>query len=314
MNILVTGGAGFIGSHLCDRLISADEKHLVHVIDNLSLGKKAHLAHLMNRATFAFYEEDLLDYPAVSRIFERGRFDAVFHLAANSDIAKAKEDPDTDFGNTLMTTYNVLKLMKDHSVRQIVFASSSAVYGETKDRLTEDYGPLLPISHYGAAKLGCEAFISSFVENYDISACIVRFPNVVGERATHGVIYDFINKLKTSPDRLVVMGDGEQCKPYMYVEDLIEAMLYVWKTAQNRRNVFNVGVETRTKVKDIARMVIAGLGLRARISYTGGNRGWVGDVPEFNYDLTKIHRLGWTAKRTSDEAVELAIRKIISSL
>jgi UDP-glucose 4-epimerase len=312
MRILVTGGAGFIGSHVCDRLKHSGRDHFVAVIDNLSLGRRENIAHLIGQPEFKFYKEDLLNFRAVADIFERYKFEAVFHMAANSDIAKGKEEPDADFNGTLTTTYNVLKLMKEHNVKQIIFASSSAVYGERDKLLTEDSGPLLPISHYGAAKMACEAFVSSFVENYNMQAWILRFPNVVGERSTHGVIHDFIKKLQRNPNQLEVLGNGEQFKPYLYVRDLVEAVIFVWERTQDKINVFNIGVESRTKVKDIARMMVQEFSPQATISYTGGDRGWIGDVPEFNYNLSKIHRLGWRARKTSDEAVLFAIRRIIS--
>ncbi len=151
--------------------------------------------------------------------------------------------------------------MKKYDVKKIVFASTSAIYGDTSDLLHEDYGPLKPVSHYGASKLASESFISSFVENYDLQAWIVRFPNVVGERATHGVIYDFIKKLRRNPEKLEVLGDGEQYKPYLYVKDLVEAILFVWENTNDKLNIYNLGVDSRTKVKDIAKMVIEEMGL-----------------------------------------------------
>ena len=196
---------------------------------------------------------------------------------------------------------------------QIVFASTSAIYGELRGPLSEDAGPLRPVSHYGAGKLASEAFIASFVANYGMRACIVRFPNVVGSRATHGVIHDFIGKLRRCPDVLEVLGDGRQNKPYLHVSDLIAAILLIWDTAREPLNVFNVGVESRTSVQRIAEMVIAEMGLSASIRYSGGTRGWIGDVPEFYYRLDRVHALGWHARASSDEAVRLAIREILES-
>jgi UDP-glucose 4-epimerase len=171
--------------------------------------------------------------------------------------------------------------------------------------------PLFPVSHYGASKLASEAYISSFCENYGMQAWITRFPNVVGERSTHGVIRDFIQKLKKTPDTLEVLGNGEQNKPYLYVKDLIEAILYIFENSKDKINFYNLGVETRTKVKNIAQMVIKEMCLNAKIQYTGGDRGWIGDVPEFNYNLDKIHSLGWCAENTSDEAVLKAVKYIL---
>jgi UDP-glucose 4-epimerase len=307
-SILITGGAGFIGSHLCDSLI---KDNLITVIDNLSLGKMSNINHLLEHQNFNFIKMDLLDSD-LERVFNEVFFDTVIHLAANSDIAQSHSNPSIDKDNTFMITYNVLEMMKKYKIKEIIFASTSAVYGDTQDLITEDYGPLLPVSHYGAGKLASEAFISSFVENYGIKAWIVRFPNVVGERATHGVIYDFIKKLNKDNSRLEVLGNGEQYKPYLYVKDLIEGILFIWKNTDKKINVYNLGVNSRTKVKEIASMVIEEMKLKSVIKYTGGDRGWIGDVPEFNYDLSKINKLGWEAANTSNESVRKSIQYILT--
>lgn len=309
MKILITGGAGFIGSHLTDRLLA--EGHSVVVYDNLSLGRLDNIEEAQKNPNFSFIEGDILDKEKFFAVFENNKFDIVFHMAANSDIARSHANPDVDFDNTLRTTYNTLLAMKEFGVKKIVFASTSAIYGETLEKVAETYGPLFPASHYGASKLASEAYISSFCENYGIQAWITRFPNVVGERSTHGVIRDFIKKLKKTPERLEVLGNGMQYKPYLYVKDLVDAILYVWKNTNDKINFYNLGVDSRTRVKEIAQMVIEEMGLNAQIDYTGGDRGWVGDVPEFNYNLDKIHKLGWEAKNTSNEAVRKAIRYIL---
>lgn len=309
MKILVTGGAGFIGSHLCDALIQAN--HEVVVVDNLILGKLENINHLIELPDFHFYKEDILNFEGLKQIFNEHAFDMVFHMAANSDIQKGSADPEIDFNLTFKTTFNVLQCLKEFNVKKLFFASTSAIYGETSDSLTEDYGPLCPVSNYGAGKLASEAFISAFSATYNIQTWITRFPNVVGERFTHGVIYDFIHKLKSNPNELEVLGNGEQNKPYLYVKDLIEGILFVCNNSHERFNVYNLGSNTRTKVKEIAKMVIEEMGLNARINYTGGDRGWVGDVPEFKYDVSKINQLGWKAKYTSNESVRLAIQKAL---
>lgn len=311
MRSLITGGAGFIGSHLADALL--ERGHEVSAVDNLILGREENLAHLRSHPHFHFRRLELLDERELSGIFAEGRFDIVFHLAANSDIARSHRDPDVDRDNTFATTYAVLRAMKEHKVGQIVFASTSAVYGELRGALSEDSGPLQPVSHYGAGKLASEAFIASFVANYGLRAWIVRFPNVVGSRATHGVIHDFIAKLRRCPDVLEVLGDGRQTKPYLHVSDLVAAILLIREKAGDSINVFNVGVESRTSVQRIAEMVIEEMGLSASIHYSGGTRGWIGDVAEFSYRLDRVHALGWHARASSDEAVRLAIREILES-
>ena len=309
MKVLVTGGAGFIGSHLDDALISRG--HHVTVVDNLVLGRIDNIEHLQKNCKFRFIEADLLDKERMSAVFSEGKFDMVYHLAANSDIQKGGKDPLVDYNLTFNTTFSVLQLLKEYGIKKFFFASTSAVYGETYDVLNEDYGPLKPVSNYGAGKLASEAFISAFSSTYGIQTWITRFPNVVGERFTHGVIYDFIRKLHNNSMELEVLGNGEQCKPYLYVKDLVDAILYVIDHAEEKYNVYMIGPDSRTKVKEIAAMVIEEMGLNAKIRYTGGDRGWVGDVPEFRYDLAKINRLGWTAPHNSNESVRIAIQKAL---
>lgn len=308
--ILVTGGAGFIGSHLTDKLLS--EKNKVIVIDNLSLGKKSNIKQAFNHQNFTFFEKDILDYQEIKKIFESFKFDTVFHLAANSDIARSFENPIIDLDMTFLTTFNILKAMKENNVKKIVFSSTSAIYGQTGGKqVREDYGPLFPASHYGAAKLASEAFIASFCENYNIQAWITRFPNICGERTTHGILHDFIKKLKNNPNELEVLGDGKQSKPYLYVKDLIEAIFFVYNNSNDKINFYNLGVEDTTSVSEIAQMVINAMKLKAKIKYTGGDRGWIGDVPKFSYNLDKIHQLGWQSPKTSNQAVQTAIENIL---
>ncbi len=309
MKILITGGAGFIGSHLCDALI--ERGHNLTVVDNLVLGRKENISHLLEKVGFEFIEEDLLHTEAMREIFKDRKFDMVYHLAANSDIQKGGKDPRVDYDLTFNTTFHVLRYLKEFGIKKFFFASTSAIYGETSDILNENYGPLCPVSNYGAGKLASEAFISAFSFAYHIQTWITRFPNVVGERFTHGVIYDFIHKLRKNPAELEVLGNGEQYKPYVYVKDLVEGILYVIDHASDDYNVYMLGSDSRTKVKEIAAMVIEEMGLNAEIKYTGGDRGWVGDVPEFRYDLTKVNTLGWKAAYTSNESVRLAIQKAL---
>ena len=309
MNILITGGAGFIGSHLCDELLK--EGNNVTAVDNLSCGNENNLYSAKKSDGFDFINTDICNKQSLFNIFSSKKFDVVFHLAANSDIALSSENPDIDFNNTFLTTYNVLNAMKEFNVKNIVFASTSAIYGDLKEEITEKSAPLFPVSHYGASKLASEAFISSFCENCAIKAWIIRFPNVVGERATHGVIFDFINKLKKNPNELEVLGDGNQNKPYIYVKDLIEAILFVWKNTNEKINYFNIGIDSSTTVKEIAEIVIKEMKLNAQIKYTGGKSGWVGDVPQFRYNAEKIHKLGWCAKYTSTEAIQKAVKNIL---
>jgi len=308
VKILVTGGAGFIGSHLCDALVASG--HNVVAIDNLSLGRESNLRQLHNSPSFEFVRGEILDADWFDDFVANGGFECVFHMAANSDIARSHADPSVDLDNTFSTTFRVLEAMRKASIRKLVFASTSAVYGEADGRIREDFGPLKPISHYGAAKLASEGFISSYGENYGIQSWITRFPNVVGPRATHGAVYDFVHKLRRTPGRLEVLGNGTQEKPYLSVHDLVQAILLVWEKTAERVNIYNVGAPTRSKVSDIARIVIEEGPGPAEIAYTGGDRGWIGDVPKFAYDTSAIEGLGWSPSVSSDEAIRLAARAI----
>lgn len=307
MNILVTGGAGFVGSHLIDRLIK--ESHRVVCVDDLSLGRMENIGHHKGNSRFSFIRLDITNRKKLAGIFRLHGFDCVFHMAANSDIQEGGKFTETDLKKTFLTTLSVLECMRESGVRALVFASSSAVYGQSRGPLSEESGPLMPVSLYGAAKLCSEAYISAFSSNFGIRAWILRFPNVIGERATHGVMFDFIEKLRKNPRELLILGDGRQKKPYLYVRDLVDGMLFAWKKASGGLNCFNLGVESSTTVDKIAAIITEEMGLKGvKLKYTGGDRGWTGDVPRFSYSLKKINRLGWKAERTSDGAVRLAVR------
>jgi UDP-glucose 4-epimerase len=305
MKTLVTGGAGFIGSHLTDRLLAQGDS--VVCADALCLGRTDRIARFCDHPAFTFAELDLCDSVPLDALFETHAFERVYHLAANSDIQRSGRDPDIDYHNTFLTTVSLLNAMRAYGVKELLFSSTSAVYGDKKERLKEDTGDLRPVSYYGAAKLASEAFISAYAAMNDLRVNIIRFPNVVGEHLTHGAVYDFIRKLKADPTALTILGDGRQEKPYIYVSDLIDAMLSMRYTAGVE--IFNAGVATSTTVKGIADIVCAEMGLRGvAYKFTGGAVGWRGDVPKFQYDLSKIHAFGWTAKHTSDEAIRLAAR------
>jgi UDP-glucose 4-epimerase len=312
MRILVTGGAGFIGSHLCERLIRRGAQ--VWCADNLRLGRRANIAHLAAMPAFRFVELDVLDRPALGALFEQARFDAVFHLAANSDIAAGAEDCRLDLELNQLTTVAVLEAMQARGVKRLFFASTSAVFGETDALLHEDFAPLEPISFYGASKLAAEAYISVFAHTFGVRAVVLRFPNVVGERATHGVIHDFMRKLAADPGRLEVLGDGNQSKPYLYVGDLVGAVLTVWDKAEGAFAVFHAAGIGTTSVREIAEIVVAAAGRHdTRIVYAGGDRGWPGDVPRFRYDISRLQALGWRPERHSTAAVRYAVERIIAN-
>jgi UDP-glucose 4-epimerase len=312
MRTLVTGGAGFIGSHLCDRLLDRGEQ--VWCLDNLRLGRRHNIAHLATSAGFCFVELDLLDRAAVATLFDEIQFDAVFHLAANSDIAAGAGDFRLDLELNQLTTVAVLEAMRSHEVKHLFFASTSAIFGETDALLHENFAPLKPISFYGASKLAAEAYVSVFAHTFGGRAVILRFPNVVGERATHGVIYDFLGKLEADPGRLEVLGDGNQLKPYLYVSDLVGAILTAWDRAEAPFAVYHAAGIGMTSVREIAEIVVAAAGhADTQIVYAGGDRGWPGDVPRFRYDVSRLQALGWRPQRESTEAVRHAVERILTN-
>lgn len=312
MRVLLAGGAGFIGSHLADRLIS--EGYFVVCIDNLSLGKMINIEHLLQNEQFVFVQEDLNNFENLSNIFKENQFDAVFHLAANSDIRLSSENPVIEYKSTFMTTYNILECMRLYNVRKLFFSSTSAIYGDRPDiSLDENAGPLLPVSYYGGAKLASESFISSYSYMNGFNTLIFRFPNVIGGRLTHGVIYDFIGKLKMNPQSLQILGDGTQSKPYMYVSDLVDGIVLLFNQINSGVNCFNIGVESETNVNRIADFICEKMGLsNVEYVYTGGKIGWKGDVPRFQYNLKKIHSYGWKAKYSSDEAVKKTLTEVLT--
>jgi UDP-glucose 4-epimerase len=314
---LVTGAAGFIGSHLIDRLL--ERGATVLGLDNMKLGRRANLANALENPRFKFVEQDVNDVAGMTKLVaaesKAAPFDLAWHLAANSDIRAGVTDPDVDLNCTFLTTYNLLKVVREHQIPRLAFASTSAIYGVHPGLLHESIGPLFPISNYGAMKLASEAAISAALEAHLKRVWIFRFPNVVGSRSTHGVIYDFAQKLKKNPDALEVLGDGSQEKPYLHVGDLIESMLYITDHASEPLNCFNIGTaDSVTTVRYIAEAVIRRQSPRAKIRYTGGSKGWVGDVPKFNYSIEKLQKLGWSPRLTSNQAVDRAVEEIVAEV
>lgn len=284
-------------------------------VDDFSLGRQENLEHLDDNTNFKIIKMDLIEKKEVKDIFTEYDFKTVFHLAANSDIQKGIAQTDLDLKRNYLTSVNVLEEMRKNKVKEIIFPSTSAIYGDVSEFLHEDFGPLLPTSFYGASKLAAEAYIAAYSQLFDIRSWICRFPNVVGERATHGVIYDLINKLKRNAKILEVLGDGKQNKPYLYVKDLIDAMCYIWKNSKEQINYYNIGVNSTSLVSEIAEMLVSEMGLegQTKIKYTGSRRGWPGDVPHFQYDISKLKQLGWEPTCTSNEAVRIAIQKMVNS-
>ncbi len=311
MKYFITGGAGFIGSHLVDRLISMGA---VTVYDNLSSGEREFISQNLDNPDFKFIQADVLNREQLSTAL-KGR-DVVFHLSFNPDVRIGQRDTEVDLNQGTIATYNVLEAMRRQGIRKIIFASSSVVYGETSgEPVSEDQGPLQPISLYGAAKLASEGLITAFCNLFDMQAWIFRFANVVGPRATHGVIYDFIRKLKRNSQELEILGDGRQSKSYIHVGDCVDGMLYGSQHSDNQVNVFNLGNRDVVDVTAIGRMLLEQMGLTGvKLKYTGGSRGWPGDVPRICLETSRMEKLGWKPKYSSEEAVRLAIKEILAEL
>lgn len=307
--VLVTGAAGFIGSYIVDWLLQ--EECEVIGIDNFVLGRRDNLREALSNDSFELLEVDLADYASSHRALSdaaRGQIDFVWHMAASSDISAGISDPTVDLRNTFMTSFNTLALMREFKIPLLAFASSSAVYGDRGDILTEDSGPLFPISNYGAMKLASEASISAAVETFLERAWIFRFPNVIGKRSTHGVIFDFINKLRADPSLLNVLGDGTQCKGYLHVGELLNAMFLIVEKADAKLNYFNIGInDDGATVKFIADTVVNAMAPEAEIKYGHGDKGWVGDVPHVRYSIAKLEALGWQPALSSEDAIRRAV-------
>lgn len=309
IRFFVSGGAGFIGSHVMDWLISK-ENH-VTVYDNLSSGRIEHLAHRKGKPNFRFIRGDLLHKLKLKEATKEHDF--VFHLASNPDISKSIKQPDLDLKQGILATFNLLEAMRINDIEKIAYTSGSGVYGDVGTTKTpEDFGPLLPISMYGASKLACEAMISAYCHLYDMQAWIFRMANIVGARQTHGVIYDFIRKLKKNPKELEILGDGRQNKSYVHVKECIDAFFFAISHSDEKINIFNIATDDYIDVTNIAKIVVEEMELEnVKFKYTGGSRGWKGDVPIVRLDTKKINKLGWKPKLTSEEAVRKAVRELL---
>lgn len=308
MDYFVTGGAGFIGSWVVDRLAPNNS---VTVYDNLSTGRKEFVQHHIGDKGFRFVKADLLDVETLVK--EMRGHTSVWHMAANPDIRKGTESTMTDLEQNTFATFNALECARRTDVQSFVFSSTSTVYGRARTVPTpEDYGPLLPISLYGASKLACEAMVSAYAELYGIKGYIYRFANIIGHRATHGILYDLVQKLNRDPTTLEVLGDGKQMKSYLLVEECADAMVYGFQHAKDTLNYFNLGADDQITVKRIVEILVEETRLKGvKLHYTGGESGWKGDVPRFLLSTEKMKALGWKASHTSEEAVREAARIVV---
>ncbi|QIO23012.1 NAD-dependent epimerase/dehydratase family protein [Haloarcula sp. JP-L23] len=302
-HIVVTGGAGFIGSHLVERLVTDND---VLVVDDGSNGRRE---WVHDDATFV--EGDLTD-PAVVADTVTADTDLVVHLAASKLVDT--DTPRRQFTDNSEITYNLLERMDEVGVERLVFTSSSTVYGEAPRPTPEDYAPLEPISVYGATKLAEESLVSTYAHSHDLQSWVFRFANIVGPRLRGAVIPDFVEKLRENPESLTILGDGRQQKSYMHVSECIEAMEYAVEHADADHNVFNLGTRTTTSVDRIADIVADEMGVDPDYEYTGGDRGWTGDVPRMRLSIDKLAALGWEPSQSSDDAVRQCARELLDEL
>jgi len=311
---LVTGGAGFIGSHLVDEIMRSG--YPVKVYDNLSSGNLKNIREWMDKDDFEFIEGDLLDLEELKEAVDH--CDVVYHLAANPEVDAKKSSPEIHFNQNIKATYNLLEAIKNAGhVKRLIFTSSSTIYGDVDVFPTpEKYGPLKPISLYGASKLACEALISAYTSMYGFKSEIFRLANVVGPRSDHGVIFDFLNKLKKNPKRLEILGDGSQSKSYLYVSDCVNGLLLA-KKAEEAVSIFNIGSADKINVLEVAQIIKEVTGnTEAELRLTGGvngGRGWKGDVKFMHLDMNQLKRLGWEPRYNSAEAVQLTARALYDS-
>jgi len=312
--IFVTGGAGFIGSHVVDMLLP--HGYEVTVYDNLSNGKTEYIHHHFDNPRFHFIHADVLDLPKL--IDHLRGHDLVWHLAANTDIIGSYAQPERDLRDCTMAAFNMVEAMRVIGIRPILFSSTGAVYGDLcRDvSVSESAGPLLPVSTYGAGKIGSEAFLSAYSHVYGLRAWMFRFGNVIGARMTHGVIYDFILKLRQNPGELLIRGDGQQEKNYFLVEECIEGMAYAFRnipmTEDQPCNIFNLGTTSVSRVTAIAEIIREEMDLpEANILIEGTKRAWPGDQPRVHFTVDQINNLGWMTHYSSDEAVRIAVRRML---
>jgi UDP-glucose 4-epimerase len=305
---VVTGGAGFIGSHLVDTLVAQGNEVLV--IDSLCAGHRKTIAQHIDSNRVRFVQKDLLGDEWQDAI--QGA-DRLFHLAADPDVRQSAVNPDPTIQNNIMATYRVLEAMRQHDVPEVVFTSTSTVYGDAKVIPTpESYTPLDPISVYGATKLACEALISSYCHSFNMKAWIFRFANIIGARSGHGVISDFIHKLEENPAELEILGNGKQTKSYLEVHECVVAMLFAVGHSRDTVNTFNIGSEDWIDVKSIAEIVVEEMNLPdVKFRFTGGERGWIGDVPKMQLAVDRIKALRWKPQVGSRESVRIAVRAML---
>jgi UDP-glucose 4-epimerase len=312
-NLLVTGGAGFIGSHLVDELMSRNLR--VTVLDNLISGDLANIQQWMQNRRFTFAQHDLLNFNDVAKLTKG--CDTVLHLAANPDVRLSTVNPEVHYKQNVLATFNLLEaIRKAGTVKVVVFASSSTVYGEAIEIPTpEDYAPMEPISVYGSCKLSCEALLTGYARTYGFRAIICRLANIVGPRSNHGVVYDFVQKLRKDQRELEVLGDGTQTKSYLYIDDCIDGIDVILEKSRKQVDTFNIGSDDQIDVRTIANAVMEEMGLKnVKLRFTGRveeGRGWVGDIKNMLLETSKLKSIGWMPKYDSEQSIRLTSRNLL---
>lgn len=311
----LVGGAGFIGSHFVDALLKQKEIQRVTIYDNFSSGREWHYQHNLNDSRFSVVKADVRDFDTLKQAM--AGHEVVMHFASNPDISLASIDPSVDFTNGVCLTHHVIEAARLNQVRRILYMSGSGIYGDVgSHEVREDHGPLTPISTYGASKLFGEAIISSYCHMFDLTACIFRFGNVVGPRQTHGVGYDFVRRLNKDPTTLQILGNGEQSKSYIHVYDVIEAVLLANQNLKSKYEVYNVATGDYLTVREIADIAVKQLPTQqsVKFNFTGGDRGWKGDVPIVRLNTDKIRSLGWNCSRNSAHAIQESVLSIMNHM
>ena len=311
MKYFVTGGAGFIGSNMVDRLLSEPENEVV-AYDNFSTGRREFLEDALKNDRFTLVEGDTLDPDAMTKAMKGCEF--VFHFAANADVRMGCEHPKKDLEQNTIATFNVLEAMRTNGIKRIGFSSTGSVYGEAEVIPTPEDAPFpIQTSLYGASKLACEGLLAAYAEGFGYTAYIFRFVSILGERYTHGHVFDFCKKLKDDPNHLHILGDGHQKKSYLYVKDCMEAILTVVRNAKEKVNIYNLGTDEYVEVNDSVRFICGKLGVKPEFTYAGGERGWIGDNPFIYLDTKKVRSLGWTPKATIEDGVVKTVEYLMAN-
>jgi len=300
LKAFVTGGAGFIGSNLVDRLLARGDEVVAY--DNLSTGRREFLRDASANPRFALVEGDILDGAAMSAAMRGSDF--VFHLAANADVRFGTEHPQRDLEQNTIATFRVLEAMRENGIKRIAFSSTGSIYGEPTVFPTPEDAPFpVQTSLYGASKLACEGLISAYCEGFGFSGWIFRFVSILGERYTHGHVFDFYKRLRSDPAALTVLGNGKQRKSYLYVQDCIDAIFQAIERAETKATILNLGTDEYCHVNDSIGWITGALGIAPQLSYTGGERGWIGDSPFIFLDCARMRRLGWAPKLSIQQGI-----------